>query len=109
MDYHALERMTVVQLRDEAKKYPDIKGLTGMKKEELITAVAGELGLEQPKPSAKKQKKSKALPLDKGTLKKKIVELKEQGEKARAAKNKKEVVLLRRRIHSLKRRLRKVA
>jgi hypothetical protein len=109
MDYHALENMTVVQLREEAKKH-DFKGVTGMKKDELITVIAEKLDLEKPavKPK-KKKKKSAAAPLDKAAIKKKIDELRGEREKARSDQDKKKNELFRRRIHSLKRRMRKIA
>jgi len=108
MDYHALENMTVVQLRDEAKKH-DFKGVTGMKKDELITVIAEKLALDKPAVKPKKKKKSGAAPLDKDALKKKIDELRSAREKARADNDKKKNELYRRRIHSLKRRMRKIA
>lgn len=107
MDYHALEKMTVHQLREEAKKIPDAKGVAGMKKEELITIIAGHLGLEKPVRKAKKKKRS--APLDKKAIKKMIAKLKEERDKARSGDVRKEVSILRKRIHALKRRLRKVA
>jgi hypothetical protein len=107
MDYHALEKMTVVKLREEAKKY-DVKGVTGMKKEELVTLLADKLGVEKPHGMPKKTKKV-TTPLDKAELKKKIIGLKEQREKARSDKDKKKITLLGRRIHSLKRQMRKIA
>ena len=33
MDYNALENMTVIKLREEVKKLPDVKSVSGMKKE----------------------------------------------------------------------------
>jgi RAB protein geranylgeranyltransferase component A len=36
MNYQDLEKMTVVKLREEASKLEDVKGVSGMKKEELI-------------------------------------------------------------------------
>ena len=104
MDYNALEQMTVVKLREEAKK-ADISGTTGMKKEELIEALAEKLGLE--KPVRTKRKKSKSAPLGKAALKQRLAELREQRKQARSAANRKQVQLLRRRIHSTKRRLRR--
>ncbi len=108
MDYHALENMTVVQLREEAKKH-DFKGVTGMKKDELITVLTEKLGLETPAVKPKKERKSAATPLDKTTLKKKIVELRGEREKARSDHDTKKTELLRRQIHLLKRRMRKIA
>ncbi len=108
MDYHALENMTVVQLREEAKKH-DFKGVTGMKKDELITVIAEKLSLEKPAVKPKKTKKSGVAPLGKDALKKKIAELRSDREKAQADSDKKKNELLRRRIHTLKRRMRKIA
>ena len=107
MDYHALENMTVVQLREEAKKH-DFKGVAGMKKDELITVIAEKLGLDKPAVKPKKKKKSGAAPLGKDALKKKIDELRSAREKARADNDKKKNELYRRRIHSLKRRMKKI-
>jgi hypothetical protein len=109
MDYHALEKMTVVQLREEAKKH-DFKGVTGMKKDELIAAIAEKLGLEKPavKPGTK-GKKSGGAPLDRAALKAKIAELRSERDRARSDHDRKMVNTLRRRIHSLKRRMRRVA
>ena len=109
MDYHELEKMTVVRLREKASEYPDIKATSAMKKDELVAALAEKLGLEKPEPKPKKKGKSKRAPLGKEQIKAKIVELREQRVNARSANDKKKVVLLRRRIHALKRRLRKTA
>ena len=108
MDYQALEHMTVVQLRDEAKKH-DIKGVAAMKKDELLVELAQKLGLEKPAATPKKKKKAAGEPLGKSALKEKIVGLKEQRDKARADGDKKKKATLRRRIHTLKRRMRKIA
>jgi len=79
-----------------------------MKKDELITVIAEKLSLE--KPAAKpKKKKSGAAPLGKDALKKKIAELRSEREKAQADNNKEKNELFRKRIHLLKRRMRKIA
>ena len=103
MDYHALENMTVAQLREEAKKHPDIAGAPGMKKEQLVEALAQKLGLE--KPLSRPPKAKSAATLDKTGMKQKIVQLKADRQKAREAKDKKKTAVLRKRIHSLKRRM----
>jgi hypothetical protein len=46
MDLKTLERMTVLKLREEALKIPDLSGVRGMSKDELIRAVAGALGID---------------------------------------------------------------
>ena len=40
MDLKTLERMTVVKLREEALKVPELSGVRGMSKEELVRALA---------------------------------------------------------------------
>lgn len=104
MDYHTLEKMTVNNLREEAKKH-GAKGVTGMKKDELIALLAEKLNIEVPKKSEMKKGKAHT-PLDKKTLKKKIAELRELRTTARSNNDKKNVALLRRRIHRLKRQMR---
>ncbi|UCG52723.1 MAG: transcription termination factor Rho [Candidatus Latescibacterota bacterium] len=107
MDYHELEKMTVIKLREETKKFPDVKGVSGMKKEELIALLVEKLDIKVPE---KKKKKAPSVPKNKMTLKKKIMELRGQKEAARAEKDsRKKVTVLRKRIHSLKRQLRKIA
>ena len=44
MEEKDLTKMTVTKLREEAKKYTSIHGVSGMKKEELITAIADARG-----------------------------------------------------------------
>ncbi len=104
MDYHELEKMTVIRLREEAKKYPDVKGVAGMKKEELIHILVERLGIVVPE----KDKKSARAPIDKMTLKTKITELQAAKAAARAEHNRKRANVLRRRIHSIRRRIRKM-
>lgn len=108
MDYHELEHMTVVKLREEAKKFDDIKGTTAMKKDELLAILAEKHSLEKPAPKPKK-KKAAGKVLGKVEIKSKIVELKALRDAAKAKKARKQVSTLRRRIHGLKRRLNKVA
>jgi len=46
MDLKTLDRMTVVKLREEASKIPDLSGVRTMNKNELVRAVAGALGID---------------------------------------------------------------
>jgi hypothetical protein len=46
MDLKTLERMTVVRLREEALKIPDLNGVRATSKDELVRAVAGALGID---------------------------------------------------------------
>ena len=106
MDYHALEKMTVVALRDEAKKH-GAKATTGMKKEELVGFLAETLGIVVPRTTDKKKKTH--VEMNKASIKKKIAELKEARAAARSKNDAKVVALTRRRLHRLKRRMRSAA
>ena len=61
MEEKDLTKMTVTKLREEAKKYTSIHGVSGMKKEELITAIADARGepieIKKKKPKKKKKKR----------------------------------------------------
>ena len=103
MDYHALEKMTVVALRDEAKKH-GMKATTGMKKEELLSFVTEKLGIEVPR--TKDKKKKTHVEISKASIKKKIAEIREARAAARSKNDGKAVTLTRRRLHRLKRRMR---
>lgn len=100
MDYHELEKMTVVKLREEAMKFPDVKGVSAMKKEQLIELLCQKLGIE-------KKKKPEALPLNKIEIKQRIKALKIKKQEALAAGDYSKAAFYRRRIHSYKHRLRK--
>jgi hypothetical protein len=100
MDYEKLKKMTVIRLREEAQKFPDVKGTSGMKKEELIELLCEKLGIEA-------DKKPKKLPVNKGEVKKIIRELKAKRSEALEKKDYTEAALYRKRIHVQKRRLRK--
>jgi hypothetical protein len=105
MDYHELEKMTVIQLREEAKRFPDLKGVTAMKKEELVHVLVERLGIAVPD----KKKKAGRVSLDKSDLKKKIAALQEAKAAAQAEHNRKRTDVLRRRIHAFRRRVRKLS
>ena len=106
MDYHALEKMTVVALRDEAKKHGS-KTTAGMKKEELVHFLTETLGISVPAKTDKKKKTH--VETTKTGIKKKIAELKEVKAAARGKNDKKQVAQARRRLHRLKRRIRSAA
>src|ERR1041385_4521444 len=48
MDWKDLEKMTVLKLREEALKYPQIEGVHGKSKEQLMDEIATALGIEKP-------------------------------------------------------------
>jgi hypothetical protein len=46
MDLKSLEKMTVPKLREEALKIPDLSGVRGMSKDELVRAIATAHGVD---------------------------------------------------------------
>ena len=96
-----LEKMTVKELREMAKDIPQIVGVHGMKKEELIVEIKKAKGIaDEP---AKKVDASIA------QLKQKIKALKIERQAALEAKDRKKATIFRRRISRLKRKTRRAA
>ena len=96
-----LEKMTVKELREIAKDIPQIVGVHGMKKEELIVEIKKVKGIaDEP---AKKADASIA------QLKQKIKALKIERQAALEAKDRKKATIFRRRISRLKRKTRRAA
>ena len=107
-----LDKMTVVELREAAKKeIPDIKGVSGMKKDQLLAAMKEARGIKEEKP-AKKKKKKTAGPKKEMTIremKQEIVRLRAEKESIRPEGDKKKIEIIRRRINRLKKMTRKAA
>jgi hypothetical protein len=115
-----LEKLTATKLRELAmEKYPQIKGVHGMKKEELVEAIKAvevELGIREKeeekkaphpevKPKAKKkEKKVWAIP----DAKAQVNALKGEREGALASKDEKKLQEVRSKIKKLKRIMRKL-
>ena len=96
-----LEKMTVKELREMAKDIPQIVGVHGMKKEELIVEIKKVKGIvDEP---LKKADASIA------QLKQKIRALKIERQTALEAKDKKKATIFRRRISKLKKMTRRLA
>jgi len=96
-----LEKMTVTDLREMAKEIPEIAGVHGMKKEELIVAIKKAKGIvDEP------VKKTDA---SLGEIKKKIKAIKAQRQAAIEAKDKKMATIFKRRISKLKKKSRRAA
>jgi len=96
-----LEKMTVTDLREMAKEIPEISGVHGMKKEELIATIKKSKGIvDEP------VKKADVSLVE---IKKKIKTIKAQREAAIAAKDKKMATVYRRRISRLKKKSRRAA
>ena len=103
MDWKEMEKLTVVKLREEALKHPEIKGVHGKSKPQLMNELAGMLGIEKPHVHF-----TDKVVHTKGDLKHKIRALKEQRDKLAAAKDRKALHGVRREIHGLKRQIRKI-
>jgi thymidylate synthase len=96
-----LDKMTAKELRDVALTIPEITGVHGMNKEEVLTAIKKARGIKED--SGKKGERSMR------QLKEKIGELRGKKMEAREKKDKKTIDQLRRRISRLKKRTRKAA
>ena len=96
-----LEKMTVTDLRQMAKEIPEIAGVHGMRKEELIVAIKKSKGIvDEP---VKKTDDSL------GEIKQKIKAIKAQRQAAIETKDKKMATIYKRRISRLKKKSRKAA
>lgn len=97
-----LEKMTAKELREVAKEIPDISGVHGMNKPELISAVRKARGIEE----TDKNRADTSFVRD---IKKKIRETKAKREAAAKAADEKMSAILRRRIIRLKKKTRRAA
>ena len=96
-----LNKMTVKELREIAKEIPEITGVHGMNKAELLAAVKQARGITE----APKKKVSRSTK----TLKGQIKDLKAHKIEAQQAADKKKTAILRRKISKLKKRTRRAA
>jgi len=96
-----LEKMTAKELRDVALTIPEITGVHGMNKEEVLAAIKKARGIKED--SGKKGDRSMR------QLKEKISELRKKKLEAREKKDKKGIDQIRRRISRLKKKTRKAA
>jgi hypothetical protein len=101
MDLKTLERMTVPKLREEALKIPELSGVRGMNKEELVRAIAAaykiDLSTRRRGGSARHE------------LKKQIRELRTQITEAIRTKQSADLKKLRRHVKHLKAQTRRLA
>ena len=108
-----LDKMTVVELREALKKdAPDITGVTGMKKDQLLEALKEVRGIKDKPAAKKKTKKKTAGPKKEMTvseMKQEIVRLRAERESIRQDGHKKKIEIIRRRINRLKKLTRKAA
>jgi protein-arginine kinase activator protein McsA len=103
MDWKDLEKMTVLKLREEALKYPQIEGVHGKNKEQLMDEIANVLGIEKPHAHF-----SETVVHTKSDLKHKIRELKIEREKLLEEQDYQKLHAVRRELHDLKHTIRKI-
>jgi hypothetical protein len=96
-----LDKMTVKELREVAKQLPEITGVHGMNKAELLSAIKAARGIKE-----KPKKKTDSSILE---IKQMIKALKAEREVALGNNDKKMAKIYRRRINRLKKKTRKAA
>ena len=96
-----LEKMTAKELREVGKQIPEITGVYGMNKAELITAIKKARGIEEDTKTSSDSSVRE--------IKKKIKALKADREKALNSNDKKMADIYRRRIAKLKKKTRRAA
>ena len=102
MEYHDLQKTKVTDLREMMKeKMPDMKGIIGLKKDELIEKLADHLDIQQPHKHVESG-------LGKRAIKAGIREMKVKRQAALAAGDSSEWKKYRRLIHREKRKLRRM-
>ena len=110
-----LDKMTVVELREAAKnEIPDITGVSGMKKDQLLTIMKEARGIVDEAPAKKmKAKKAKIAGPKKEmsvkAMKEELVRLRAERASIRNEGDKKKIGIVRRRINRLKKMTRKAA
>ena len=103
MNWKDLERMTVLKLREEALKYPQIEGVHGKTKEQLMDEIAKALNIEKPH-----ARFTENVVHTKAELKHKIGELKVEREKLIAVHDHQKLHEVRRELHELKHSIRRI-
>ena len=99
MDFQTVKKMTAEKLREELAKYPDMTGLSAMKKDELVKHMCDKLGIKRV---------VHAVPqLDKTPIKQAIRALKKERAAALAAHDHAKLADLRHKIHANKHKLRR--
>jgi hypothetical protein len=104
MDVDSLRKMTVAELREEAKKLGDVKGVSSMKKDDLVQLLAGG-GTSASAPA----RSGRSSPKDVPTLKLLVRELKTKRAEASSKGQKTKVMEYNADLHALRHRLRRAA
>jgi len=103
MVWNDLEKMTVLKLREEALRFPQIESVHGKSKGQLMEELANALGIEKPHVHF-----SEKIIHTKSDLKHRIHELKTERNKMIETHDHKRLHELRREMHALKHAIRKI-
>jgi len=109
VDEKPLDKMTAPELRKVAKQIPGVTGTSAMKKADLLSVIKEFRGIKDVDAAKKKKIKTVVIAQSPRDLKLKIIRLREEQDKARKAKDKKKLDILRRRINRMKKLTRKAA
>lgn len=101
MDWHALEKKKVTELRELAKEKTGVEGTVGLSKAQLVEVVAQAMGIEKPHLIAEG--------INKTAIKQRIRALRADVATALQAQDHAMAKQKRRQIHRLKRRIRRAA
>ena len=104
-----LDKMTVTELREVAKEIPEITGVHGMKKPELLAAIKQAKGIEDASPQKKTGPPKPKVAIPKAELKAMIRDLKTRRRQALEDKDKQMAGRFRRKISKLKKKTRQAA
>lgn len=99
MELKDLEKMTVTKLREEAHKFEDVKGASGMKKDQLIDLLCKKLDIHRPE--------KQIVGIDKSVLKARLRDLKAKRLQAEADHDHEALADIRKRIKTYKRSIRR--
>ncbi len=99
MEFKDLEKMTVTKLREEAGKFEDVQGVSGMKKDQLIDILCQKLDVQRPV--------KKVVGVDKSVLKERMRALKVKREQAASEHDHEALKDIRRRIKVYRRSIRR--
>jgi hypothetical protein len=99
LDYKQVAKMTAAQLRDQLAQYPEISGVSAMKKEKLVELLCGKLGIDRHAHGA--------VGIDKTAIKQRIRALKKERDAAMAAKDAAKLVTVHHALHKQRHLLRR--
>lgn len=103
MEWKDLQKMTVLKLREEALKYPQIEAVHGKDKPQLMAELAAVLHIDKPHVTFSEQ-----VNVSKSELKHKIHDLKLERDKLIAVHDDRKLHDVRREIHHLKHAIRRM-